>query len=483
LVLPSGEVNMTKPHARRAVLVPIAACRRAVTAIAAIAVTACNERPPVVEPVVPPVQWIEMDSIAPGLFVGDTARLHAIPFTFNRVPVEAEIRWTSSDPGVVEVVGEGLVRALGLGTAQVTATAGAASGTHDFTVLHPDSGAFASIVPAGRHTCALTFAGEPVCFGFGHFFSTPTSRSLWPVRLETELRFEQLTSGGIIGPSYTCGLTADGEAFCWGWDVGAGSWAREPTAVAPGIAFAQISGGEWHVCGVTTGGEAYCWGNNESAQVGDGTTVHRSAPIRVDVPARLVSISAGGRHTCALSEHGEAFCWGGNRAGEAGLTTHPIPGIVATPRRVETALRFREIAAGLHSWGDSSTCALDAEGTVFCWGRAVYARADPVDGPWRLPAPIGGAHRFRTLGTNTGTTLCGITVDGEARCSLRLGEPEAAAPGIPLSSIGGWYPATCGVTDRGAAYCWGENRDGQVGNGATGDTGSPARVLEPVRAP
>jgi len=449
---------------------------------AALAISACNEKPPVVEPIVPEVQWIEMDSISPGLFVGDTTRLHAMPFTFNRIPVEAEIRWTTSDPGVVEVDGEGLVRARGLGTALVTAAVGTASGSHEFTVLHPDSGAFASIAPSGRHTCALTFEGEPVCFGSGNFIPTPTRRSVWPIRLDTDLRFERLTSGGIIAASYTCGLTADGEAFCWGWNVGAETWATEPTAIAPGLAFTQISGGERHVCGITTDGRAYCWGTNDRGQLGDGTTEHRAAPVLADTPARFAAISAGGRHTCALTDNGEAYCWGDNRAGEVGLTMDPIPGTVTTPRRVETALRFREIAPGMH-WSDSSTCALDAEGTIVCWGRGMYWPADPHDGPWRFPAPVTGSHRFRKLGTNHGSTVCGVTVDGDARCSVRLAQPDVLAPGIPLVSIVGWYPATCGVTAGGAAYCWGENRDGQVGNGIVGDTRSPARVLEPVRDP
>jgi len=35
---------------------------------------------------------------------------------------------------------------------------------------------------------------------------------------------------------------------------------------------------------------------------------------------------------------------------------------------------------------------------------------------------------------------------------------------------------TCGVTSNGTAYCWGNNRNGELGNGATISRPVPTRV-------
>jgi alpha-tubulin suppressor-like RCC1 family protein len=53
-------------------------------------------------------------------------------------------------------------------------------------------------------------------------------------------------------------------------------------AVAGGHTFARIAAGWDHTCGVTTDGEAYCWGWNHRGQVGDGTDEPKKAtPVLV----------------------------------------------------------------------------------------------------------------------------------------------------------------------------------------------------------
>jgi alpha-tubulin suppressor-like RCC1 family protein len=46
-----------------------------------------------------------------------------------------------------------------------------------------------------------------------------------------------------------------------------------------------------------------------------------------------------------------------------------------------------------------------------------------------------------------------------------------------FQSAGGDY--TCGVTASGAAYCWGSNVFGQLGNGSIADSPVPVAVVFP----
>ena len=50
----------------------------------------------------------------------------------------------------------------------------------------------------------------------------------------------------------------------------------------------------------------------------------------------------------------------------------------------------------------------------------------------------------------------------------------AGGLGFAAVSVGGTH--TCGVTTGGAAYCWGDNGYGQLGDGTTTQRPSPVRV-------
>ena len=61
-----------------------------------------------------------------------------------------------------------------------------------------------------------------------------------------------------------------------------------------------IAAGMAHTCVIATTGAALCWGYNFSGQIGDGTTNHRSTPVKVDDLGAVTSIAGGVEHTCAV---------------------------------------------------------------------------------------------------------------------------------------------------------------------------------------
>src|SRR5436190_6917024 len=88
---------------------------------------------------------------------------------------------------------------------------------------------------------------------------------------------------------------------------------------------------------------------------------------------------------------------------------------------------------------------------------------------------------------------CGVTAAGAAYCwgaNLwgQLGDgtmtprlsPVLVGGGVTFATVSAGGQFTCGVTDSGAAYCWGDNGTGQLGDGTTTNRSSPGLVAGDV---
>jgi len=146
----------------------------------------------------------------------------------------------------------------------------------------------------------------------------------------------------VAGLSHTCALDVGGNAFCWGdgslGQLGVGSplplTASTPRLVIGGHLFTALTAGAGHTCGLTAAGEAWCWGINSRGQLGDGTTLQRITPVAVKAGVPLAALSAGAEHTCAVTVEGNAVCWGRNvefQLGDGSRANRLLPAGIKTP--------------------------------------------------------------------------------------------------------------------------------------------------------
>ena len=141
------------------------------------------------------------------------------------------------------------------------------------------------------------------------------------------------TFAAVSGSYHTCGVTVEGNAFCWGEGSSGelGNSSRDtkstPVTVSGGIEFSSVSSGSNHTCGVTTQGELHCWGYGRFGQLGNGTDdfyYQESEPAPVSPPFtfRAVSTSMAGfalvTHTCGVTTPGEIYCRGDGSTGQLG---------------------------------------------------------------------------------------------------------------------------------------------------------------------
>jgi alpha-tubulin suppressor-like RCC1 family protein len=208
----------------------------------------------------------------------------------------------------------------------------------------------------------------------------------------------------------------------------------------------------------------------------------------------------GGRHACAQTSDNKAFCWGDD--GERALAQIADPEVcpeqrrpcATTPRLLPTSQSFVRVAVG-HG---GQSCGLTVDGTAYCWGNnfadVVGTSSEicevPLVSPFpciAAPTPVRGSVKFAAL--SLGGSFCGLTAQGAAYCwgqndfgqlgdgtnTLRVA-PTPVSGGIAFSSlsVGAWQ--ACGLTADGTAYCWGANGVGQLGDGSTTDRTTPVAV-------
>lgn len=148
-------------------------------------------------------------------------------------------------------------------------------------------------------------------------------------------------------------------------------------------------------------------------------------------------VSAGALHTCALNATGKVFCWGRGDRGQLGTpipTDNPWFGISNAPLTVSNKGPVTAVAAGgVH------VCALLANASVECWGfndSGQFGNGNTINSP--TPQPVSG-----------------------------IDNAIAIAAGATH---------TCALLSTGVVMCWGANNLGQLGDGTLIGSTTPVAV-------
>ena len=405
---------------------------------------------------------------------------------FGNPIVGENIVWTDS------ITGGGSVSAATSksgadGSAAITWTLGTRAGPQVLRAKVPSSGntftfnvtatvAFSQVMAGVYSACGVLATNDHIyCWGLndagqlgkGNFQNTTvptTAVSSSPDSSSTSpyIHARQLSGGR----SSFCALTTAQEMYCWGrrWGgTGTSNTATLQTILASGndpFAIDFIAVGDDHACFMNLAGRADCTGVNTEGQIGDGSVASPAAnvwvPLAVGTP-RFSVISAGSSHTCGMPLFDPSdtvgtrtpWCWGFNNSGQAGSGgAPPFPNILAPTKVVMPgvvgALAFDSASL---SAGVAHTCAMTPGGLGYCWGQNAHGQ----------------------LGK-------GFAVGQGARDSV----PQAVAmpAGIAFARMYAGKYHTCAIGTTGAAYCWGRNDFGQLGDGnrTNFNTGNPSPV-------
>ncbi|MCC7542326.1 MAG: hypothetical protein IT379_39275 [Deltaproteobacteria bacterium] len=336
------------------------------------------------------------------------------------------------------------------------------------------------------HVCAVRLDGEVLCWGandrgqIGDGTVSPTVPQPLPTLVVG------ITDAVQVGPGYrhTCAVRAGGTISCWGdnefGQLGDGSRTSSPTPVlVMGITDAvQVTSGTAHSCARLASGAVRCWGRSDHGQLGDGTTVEALTPVPVATITDATFIATWYEHTCAVSTSRGILCWGRNAEGQLG------DGTLMERHEPVAVVGFGETAVHLAT-GERHTCAVGASGTARCWGDnggGILGDGTDMDSPTPVvvmgieaaQVALGNGHTCAI--TATGTTYCWAALarwDGTMRSRLPVLQDEVTEAVALASGV----DFACVIRRSAEVRCWGNNYEGEAGNGTVSAHSPPSEVV------
>jgi alpha-tubulin suppressor-like RCC1 family protein len=273
---------------------------------------------------------------------------------------------------------------------------------------------------------------------------------------------------------------------------GAGSTLSSICVSAPAASkcIATVSLGTKHSCVVKTDGTLWCWGDNDKGQLGDGTTLAKTTPTRINFPAnvKIATVSAADLHTCAIDTDGGVWCWGDNGVGQLGVALSDSKVPVAVPILSGQPAQPQKAAA--LAAGGKHTCAI-ANHLVYCWGENSNGQCGvdpaPPNDDVKVPTQVAGLEGIDSIAPGDEFT-CALRDDKSVFCwganaQGELGngtKVDSFAPvKVALTSVGQLSAGdehACGTKDDGSIWCWGYGQSGSVGSGSKDDKAIPVAV-------
>ena len=367
---------------------------------------------------------------------------------------------------------------------------------------------FTIIATSYDHNCGVTDDDKVYCWGrndYGQLGIGSTTDQSSPTEITLPSGVTTFTQFGL-GYDHTCGLADDNKIYCWGRNafgqLGNGGSPTSTTPVAVTLpsgvtSFTEVAASHSHNCAIGNNNRTYCWGANTFGQLGEDSFTNRTTPTLVTMPdgvSIINQLALGFRHTCGVGDDNKTYCWGYNadyQVGDGTTENKTKPTPVTMPSGVSYISQL--------SVGDYHSCGIGNNNTLYCWGSNAEGQLgdgvlESASTPNAVHKPSGVSHFTSfsagykhncAVGNNNQTYCWGLNGYGQIGDGTTTNRPALTAVTMPsgvsyFSQTMGGRRHSCGISNNNKLYCWGGNSYGQLGDGATADSGTPVPVDTPT---
>ena len=294
------------------------------------------------------------------------------------------------------------------------------------------------------------------------------------------------------GSYHTLSLHADGSLWAWGYNangqLGLGTTTSQPAPMRVGAVttWASISAGQICSLAIRQDGTLWAWGSNQNGQLGVTGSSQQTVPVQVGTATNWRRVSVGYYHVLALKTDGTLWAWGSNAQGQLG-TGGSQAALQLTPRQVGTATTWASVSAG-----ENHSLAIRQDGTLWSWGNDYYGQLGQgggiqfglytptrvgTDTDWR-GVDAGATHSLALKTTGTlwgwGNNTNGQVGNGGVGSNPLL--PTQIGTATTWNSISAGRFHSVAIRLDGTLWAWGSNYYGQLGDGTTAARATPQQA-------
>ncbi|KAJ8028688.1 E3 ubiquitin-protein ligase HERC2 [Holothuria leucospilota] len=341
----------------------------------------------------------------------------------------------------------------------------------------------------------LSWGGSGTIYGWGHNHRGQLG-GIEGAKVKVPTAIESLTAlrpVQIVGGEQTLfAVTADGKVYATGYGasgrlgIGITDSVSTPTMLESiqhvHIKKVSVNSGGKHALALSSEGEVYSWGEGEDGKLGHGNRTQCERPRVIESlrGKEIVDIACGGAHSAAITSSGELYSWGKGRYGRLG---HGDSDDQLRPKLVEALKGFRVIDVACGS-GDAQTVCITDDDNVWSWGDGDYGKLGRggSDG-CKVPQKVDALANMGVIKVECGSQFSiALTKSGHVYTwgkgdYHRLGHgsddhvrrPRKVAAlqdkKVICIATGSLHCVAC--TSKGEVFAWGDNDEGQLGDGTT----------------